>query len=291
MAAHLALAEASRLAEISQAYERVARHRTLYTLSLLGLCVLSIFGGLFVADQANSGGFWSGLDKFFDYPVELFMGAYEEGLLGLFALVLQYFPYLVETVNIALVSTLLAFFLGGALSFVSSRNLVSNRLTVAVMRRVMDIFRAFPEIVIALLLVLIFGPSPVAAVIAVTTHTIGALAEQFSEVNENCDLKAAEGIRSVGGNWMEQIRFGILPQVLPNFLSYTLLRLEVNVRASAILGFVGAGGLGAELKMVVDWNYGADILVIIFMLVLSITSIDYLSGWMRQKLIGQTGQV
>lgn len=291
MAAHLALAEASRLAEISQAYERVARRRTLYTLSLLGLCVLSIFGGLFVADQANSGGFWTGLGKFFDYPAELFIGAYEEGLVGLFALVLQYLPYLIETVNIALVSTLLAFFLGGVLSFVASRNLVSNRLAVAAMRRVMDIFRAFPEIVIALLLVLIFGPSPVAAVIAVTTHTIGALAKQFSEVNENCDLKAAEGIRSVGGNWLEQIRFGILPQVLPNFLSYTLLRLEVNVRASAILGFVGAGGLGAELKMVVDWNYGADILVIIFMLVLSITSIDYLSGWMRQKLIGQTGQV
>lgn len=78
---------------------------------------------------------------------------------------------------------------------------------------------------------------------------------------------------------------------MPNFLSYTLLRLEVNVRASAILGFVGAGGLGAELKMVVDWNYGADILVIIFMLVFSISSIDYLSGWLRQKLIGQAVQV
>ncbi|SFT88533.1 phosphonate transport system permease protein [Pseudovibrio denitrificans] len=291
MAAHLALAEASRLAEISQAYERVARRRTLYTITLLGLCALSIFGGLYIADEANSGGFWAGLDKFFDYPVELFVGAYEKGLVGLFGLVLQYLPYLLETVNIALVSTLLAFFLGGALSFVASRNLVSNRYIVGVMRRVMDIFRAFPEIVIALLLVLIFGPSPVAAVIAVTTHTIGALAKQFSEVNENCDLKAVEGIRSVGGNWLEQIRFGILPQVLPNFLSYGLLRLEVNVRASAILGFVGAGGLGAELKMVVDWNYGADILVIIFMLVISITSIDYLSGWMRQKLIGQTGQV
>ncbi len=291
MAARLALAEASRLAEISQAYERVARRRTLYTAALLGLGTSSILGGLYVADEANSGSFWGGLDKFFDYPIELFAGAYEKGLVGLFRLFLEYLPYLVETVNIALVSTVLAFFLGGALSFVASRNLVSNPLLVGVMRRVMDVFRAFPEIVIALLLVLIFGPSPVAAVIAVTTHTIGALAKQFSEVNENCGLKAVEGIRSVGGTWLDQMHFGVLPQVLPNFLSYTLLRLEVNVRASAILGFVGAGGLGAELKMVVDWNYGADILVIIFMLVASISFIDHLSGWLRQKLIDQTGQI
>ncbi|KZL16788.1 Phosphate-import permease protein PhnE [Pseudovibrio axinellae] len=291
MASYPALADASRLAEISQSYERVARNRTLYTLLLIALCALSISGGLYIADQANSGGFWTGLGKFFDYPAELFLGAYEKGGMGLFRLTLQYLPYLFETLNIALVSTLLAFFLGGALSFVASRTLVSNRLVVALMRRVMDVFRAFPEIVIALLLVLIFGPSPVAAVIAVTTHTIGALAKQFSEVNENCDLKAVEGIRSMGGNWFEQIRFGILPQVLPNFLSYALLRLEVNVRASAILGFVGAGGLGAELKMVVDWNYGADILVIIFMLVVSIALIDYLSGVLRHKLIGQSGQV
>lgn len=287
----MALTEASRLAEISQTYEQVARRRTLYTFFLLAVCALSIFGGLYIADEANSGGFWTGLDKFFDYPAELLVDAYEAGVGRLFGLVLHYVPYLFETINIAIVSTLIAFFLGGALSFVASRNLVSNGFVVAIMRRVMDIFRAFPEIVIALLLVLILGPSPVAAIIAVTTHTIGALAKQFSEVNENCDLKAAEGVRSVGGSWLEQIRYGILPQVMPNFLSYTLLRLEVNVRASAILGFVGAGGLGAELKMVVDWNYGADILVIIFMLVFSISSIDYLSGWLRQKLIGQAVQV
>ena len=291
MAAHLALADSSRLSEISQAYDRVTRQRTLYTLGLLVLCVFSIVGGLFVADEANSGSFWVGLSKFLDYPVDLFIGAYDKGLTGLGELVLHYLPYLLETINIAVVSTLLAFFLGGALSFVASRNLVANGYVVAAMRRIMDVCRAFPEIVIALLLVLIFGPSALAAVVAVTVHTIGALAKQFSEVNENADMKAVEGIRSVGGNWIEQVRFGVVPQVLPNFLSYALLRLEINVRASAILGFVGAGGLGAELKMVVDWNYGADILTIIFMLVISISAIDYFSGWLRGKLIGRTQTV
>ncbi|WP_068315850.1 phosphonate ABC transporter, permease protein PhnE [Pseudovibrio hongkongensis] len=289
MAARDFVAASPKLNEIELAYHRVSRQRNLYTLLLLAACVFAIFGGLMIANEANSGDFWVGLSQFFDYPVDLFVGAYEKGLAGLGSLVVHYFPFLLETLNIALVSTVIAFGLGGALSFVASRNLVQSRLLVFCMRRIMDVTRAFPEIVIALLLVLIFGPTPVAAVAAVTFHTIGALAKQFSETNENADMKSVEGIQSVGGNWFEQVRFGVLPQVLPNFFSYGLLRLEINVRASAILGFVGAGGLGAELKAVVDWNYGADILVIIFMLVISITTIDYLSGLVRRKLIGTAG--
>ncbi|MFN7168360.1 MAG: PhnE/PtxC family ABC transporter permease, partial [Pannonibacter sp.] len=119
----------------------------------------------------------------------------------------------------------------------------------------------------------------------------GALAKLFSEVNENADMKPVDGLKSVGATWGQQMRFGVLPQVLPNFLSYGLLRLEINVRASAILGFVGAGGLGAELKKVVDWNYTADISAIIVLLVAAVIGIDYLSGWARRALIGKTGTI
>ncbi|OKL43282.1 phosphonate ABC transporter, permease protein PhnE [Pseudovibrio exalbescens] len=276
------------LAEIEKDYERVARQRTTYTFLLLLVCTISIFGGFYVAEEANSGSFWGGLSSFWDYPYDIFAGAYERGW-GLFSLAAKYFPYLVETINIAIVSTLIGFFFSSILSFFASRNLMTNSLVVMVVRRFLDVTRAFPELVIALLLVLIFGPSPLAAIMAVTFHTIGALGKLFSESNENADMKAVEGLRSVGANWVEQMRFGILPQVLPNFFSYALLRLEINVRASAILGFVGAGGLGAELKMVVDWNYGADIFVIILMLVCAITAIDYFSSWVRHKLVGATG--
>ncbi|MDD7908347.1 MULTISPECIES: phosphonate ABC transporter, permease protein PhnE [Pseudovibrio] len=276
------------LAEIEKAYEQVARQRTTYTFLLLLVCLVSIVGGFYVAEEANSGSFWGGISSFGDYPYDILAGAYERGW-GLFSLVVKYFPFLVETLNIALVSTLVGFFFSSILSFFASRNLMTNRGVVFVVRRALDITRAFPELVIALMLVLIFGPSPIAAIMAVTFHTIGALGKLFSETNENADMKAVEGLKSVGANWVQQMRLGILPQVLPNFLSYALLRLEINVRASAILGFVGAGGLGAELKMVVDWNYGADIFVIIVMLVCAITAIDYFSGWLRRKLIGTSG--
>lgn len=281
---------AAELRQIESAYDRLSRRRSLYTVLLIAVALFSMVGGLIVADEANSGSFWGGLSSFFDYPADILRGTMEAGW-GWFALVAKYFPFLVETVNIAVLSTMVGFFLGGLLSFFASRNLVKNRIVVFAMRRIMDITRAFPELVIALLLVLVLGPTALSAVIAVAFHTIGALAKQFSEVNENSDMKPVDGLRSVGGNWAQQMRFGVLPQVLPNFLSYGLLRLEINVRASAILGFVGAGGLGAELKKVVDWNYGADISAIIVLLVAAITTIDYVSAWARRTLIGNVGTI
>ncbi len=288
MTVDIAPAGSLRLREIGEAYERLVRRRSAYTLLLLAVCLISIAGGLVVAEEANSGSFRSGLSSFFDYPAEILSGTIGAGW-GWFGLLAAYFPYLLETLNIALVSTLIAFVLGGLLSFVASRNLVKNKALVFMMRRIMDVTRAFPELVIALLMVLVFGPTALAAVIAVTFHTVGALAKQFSEINENADMKPVDGLKSVGATWLQQMRFGVLPQVLPNFLSYGLLRLEINVRASAILGFVGAGGLGAELKKVVDWNYGADISAIIVLLVAAIIAIDHVSAWARRSLIGKVG--
>ncbi|MCY1708891.1 phosphonate ABC transporter, permease protein PhnE [Pannonibacter sp. SL95] len=290
MSAQVTLTQNPRLREIGDAYERLSRSRSLYTVLLIVVCAVIIIGGFMVADEANSGSFWGGLSSFFDYPADIITGTYAAGW-GWFALVWSYLPFLVETINIAVLSTIIGFALGALLSFVASRNLVRNKLIVFCMRRVMDICRAFPELVIALVLVLSLGPTPLAAVIAVAFHTIGALAKLFSEVNENADMKPVDGLKSVGATWGQQMRFGVLPQVLPNFLSYGLLRLEINVRASAILGFVGAGGLGAELKKVVDWNYAADISAIIVLLVAAVIGIDYLSGWARRALIGKTGTI
>jgi phosphonate transport system permease protein len=87
------------------------------------------------------------------------------------------------------------------------------------------------------------------------------------------------------------MRFAVLPTVLPNFLSYGLLRLEINVRASAIIGFVGAGGLGQALKTNVDWKHGADVSAIMVLLIGSIIAIDYLSSWARRKLTGSAGVI
>lgn len=122
------------------------------------------------------------------------------------------------------------------------------------MRRLLDILRAVPEIVIALVLIFLLGGGPVPAMIAIALHTVGALGKLFSEVNENASLKPVEGLASTGGSWMQQMMLGVVPQVAPNYLSYALLRFEINIRASAILGFVGAGGIGYDLRNTMSWD-------------------------------------
>ena len=92
--------------------------------------------------------------------------------------------------------------------------------------------------------------------IAIAFHTGGALGKLFSEVNENADLKPVDGLHSTGANWTQRMLLGVVPQVAPNYLSYMLLRFEINIRASAILGFVGAGGIGYELKNAMSWGQG-----------------------------------
>jgi len=121
----------------------------------------------------------------------------------------------------------------------------------------------------------------------VSIHTIGALGKMYYEVIENADMKPDEGLRAAGGNWIERVRFGMVPQILPNFASYTLLRLEINVRASTIIGAVGGGGIGEELRLAISRGFGAKTLALLLLLFLTIIAVDQLSAWMRKKLVGE----
>jgi phosphonate transport system permease protein len=122
-----------------------------------------------------------------------------------------------------------------------------------VSRRFLEFCRGVPEILLALVFVFAVGIGPLAGVLAIAIHTTGALGKLFAEVNENASMRPVDGITAVGGNWFDEMRYGIVPQVLPNFFSYALLRFEINVRASSIVGFVGAGGIGQELNHVISF--------------------------------------
>jgi phosphonate transport system permease protein len=154
-------------------------------------------------------------------------------------------------------------------------------------RRIMDICRAIPEIVIALVLIFLLGGGPVPAMIAIAIHTAGALGKLFSEVNENASLKPVEGLESVGSSWGQRMWLGVIPQVGPNYVSYALLRFEINIRASAILGFVGAGGIGYELKNAMSWGQGRydEAAAIFLLLFITIVVVDQISSGMRDRLI------
>lgn len=200
---------------------------------------------------------------------------------------LQYLPSLIETINIAAVSTLVGVLAAGVLSLLATRGLARWPRMIPVFRRMMDAFRALPEIVVALVLIYILGPGPVPAMVAIAIHTTGAMGKLFSEVAENADVKPVEGLSSVGASWGQKMWLGVVPQVAPNWLSYALLRFEVNVRASAILGFVGSGGIGYELKVAMQWGGGRyDQVVAIFLLLfLTIVAIDQTSDRLRHRLV------
>lgn len=289
---------ALRIDDIAAAYESAERRRKLYSFALLLLAAVFLVWGLQVVDEANAGGFWARWPHVLDYPAEMLGEAIEAGWAWLAlpfetprhpALRVPYVWLLLETINIAIVATAISFLTGFVLCFFASANTMPYAWIRWPVRRVLDVTRAFPEIILALFLIYLIGQNAVVGVIAIAFHTVGALGKLFSEVVENADMRPGEGLQSAGGSWIQRIWFGIVPQVLPNFLSYTLLRLEINVRASAILGFVGAGGLGQALKVVVDVKYGADIAAILFMLIVTIFAIDYLSAVARRRLIGRGG--
>ncbi len=274
------------LSNPTESYLHQIRRKRLYGAILLILFVALMASGFHTAQDRNAGDFLSGLHQLPAFPAEVLSEAWANraDLPGLF---LQFLPSLLETINIAAAATLLGGLAGAVLALGSTRHLARFPLLTPLYRRTADIMRAIPEIVIALILIFILGGGPIPAVLAIAFHTAGALGKLFSESAENADLKPLEGLASTGASWAQQIWLGILPQVAPNWLSYALLRFEINIRASAILGFVGSGGIGYDLKLALQWGGGKyDQVVAIFaLLFLAIMTFDQLSSFARNRLV------
>jgi phosphonate transport system permease protein len=195
-----------------------------------------------------------------------------------------------ETSQMAVLGTLFGTAISLSLCFVAARNLSPSPWAYQLARRILEFCRTVPEIVFALIFVWAFGIGPLAGILAIIIHTAGANGKLFAEVAENADTSPMEGVRAAGGNWFERMRYGVLPQVLPNFMSYTLLRFEVNVRGASVLGFVGAGGIGEELYHVIAFNYYEEISAIVVLIILTVASIDLISERIRKGLSGADGR-
>jgi phosphonate transport system permease protein len=292
-------------------WSRLSAQRRFYTLIGIALIAAALTWSVWFADDSNAGHFFDRLPHLLDFLSWLVPKDWSDIWRALFDLASPnavpgeeynfplgrvylwgdfYFPeymyLMLTTINVALVATLVGFFAAVPLSFVAARNLTPSKPLRLVVKRTMELLRAFPEIVIAGLFSAILSIGPVAAIIAVGLHSIGALGKLFYEVVENADMGPDEGLRAVGGSWVTRMRFGTLPQVLPNFTSYALLRLEINVRASTIIGAVGGGGIGQELKLSISRGFGAKTLALVLLLFITIFAVDQFSGWLRQKLVG-----
>lgn len=277
-----------RTAEIQDAYIAMTRTKRMYGGIMMVIFIALMTSGFMLADSRNAGGFWDGILNIFQFPSEVLAEASQKVAL-IPALMWKFLPSMIETINIAGAATLVGGIAAIVLSLLSTRGLARFPRLIGIFRRIMDILRAIPEIVIALVLIFVLGGGPVPAMIAIALHTAGALGKLFSEVNENASLKPLEGLESVGANWSQRMMLGVVPQVAPNWLSYALLRFEINIRASAILGFVGSGGIGYDLKNAFSWGQGRydEVAAIFLLLFITIVLFDQLSSHYRNKLVGK----
>jgi phosphonate transport system permease protein len=152
-------------------------------------------------------------------------------------------------------------------------------------RRLMDSFRAINEIVFALLFVVAVGLGPFAGVMALFIHNTGIIAKLFSEAVEAIDPRPVEGIRATGASRLQEVIFGVVPQVIPLWSSYTLYRLETNVRSATVLGIIGAGGIGQTLYENIRSFQYSETAAVVIIIVVSVMLIDIVSSRLRRILV------
>jgi len=278
------------IAALEAAYNAaVARKRVRFVLGLVVLVVLLVIAGLgaevaprvFVEKIANFIGYFDRIlnldtgNRVWTDPAEWFWGWQ------------KWLKLLAETLLLSYVGTTIGAIGAFGLNFFAATNLSPHPALRFAVRRLLEFCRTVPSIVFALIFVIAFGLGPMAGVLAIAIHSIGALGKLYSEQAENIDMKPLEGVRSTGASWMSSVRFAVLPQVMPGFASYTLLRFEINVREASVMGFVGAGGIGQELVVAVRKFFYSDVSAILLMIVVTVFIIDICTGWLRGRLFGE----
>lgn len=289
MRSSIALLPEAQLRPLLDAYAASIRSRRWHTLVIF-LCIAVATLLSSVSAEVSPVRFFENFHRFPSYIVRLFhlengrpvWTDFGEWFWGLS----RWLRLLGETLLMAYVGTLLGALGAVMLCFFAAANVAPNRWIRIAVRRFCELCRTVPELVFALIFVIAFGLGPMAGVLAVVIHTMGALGKLFAEVVENIDMKPVEGITASGSSWPVAMRFGALPQTMSNFVSYGLLRFEVNVRSSAVMGFVGAGGIGQDLIEAIRKFYYSDVSAILVLIVITVAVIDSLTSVLRHRLIG-----
>jgi phosphonate transport system permease protein len=195
------------------------------------------------------------------------------------------FIKMLETIEIAIWGTLLSVILSLPLAWFAARNYTVNHFTYTLARGTISLLRSMPELIVALFLVLAYGFGPIAGVLALGLHAAGFLGKFYAEDIENADKKPQEALEAIGAGKLKTLWYGVMPQVVPQYIAYTLYILDRNVRMATVIGLVGAGGIGQELKGRFDmfqYDHVATILIAIFIVVFLL---DQFSARLRAKLI------
>ena len=284
------MAARDRLADFEQRYRAEIRTRRLWTVLSLAAFTLALAASM-VVSEFNLAKFAKGLPKALNYVVGTFPRLHFETLWADIAEwywgIRYWLRLLLETLLMGFVGTVAGGVVALLLCFSASRNLIENSVIYFVTRRVLEFLRTVPELVFALIFIYAFGLGPFAGVLAIAVHSAGSLGKLFAEVNENVDMRPIEGVRAAGGTWPMIMRLAVVPQALPNYASYLLLRMEINVRGAAVLGVVGAGGIGEDLYVAIRQFEYTDISAIMLLLIAMTAIIDIVCERIRYRLIGQ----
>ena len=204
-----------------------------------------------------------------------------------------YFPNamgaMIESLQIAWVGTVIGAVISLPLGFFGAKN-VSSGVVSNVMRQILNAIRAFPEVVLAIAIFIpIAGLGPVPGALAIGLHSVGTLGKLTAEVIEGIDPGPVEAARAAGGRSLQIQRWGVLPQVLPEVVAFWLYRFEINIRAAAILGIVGAGGIGFLLSETIRFTRFPQAGMAVIVVVVATIAVDTVSGWVRRRIIEGAG--
>jgi phosphonate transport system permease protein len=278
------------LTEFERAFSELRRARNTRT-ALGGALFVILFIGSAIVGNFNPMALVEGAPKLGEYVARtlptLRAGHLSEDLAYWLYGLPKWLDLMVETVLMAYLATLLGSAGAFVLGFFASRNLTPALWSFYLARRASEFFRTVPDLVFALIFVFAFGLGPLPGILAIAVHSLGANAKLFAEANENIDMGPVEGLRALGAGWVQIMAFAVTPQVLPNYASYVLWRFEINVRTAAVMGFVGAGGIGMELMTAVRSLYYEDISAILILIVLTVSLTDIACEKLRHTLIGR----
>ncbi|MCD6482483.1 MAG: phosphonate ABC transporter, permease protein PhnE [Candidatus Izimaplasma sp.] len=269
--------------------EKKKNKRKIYTLksgtqviepfSIIPIIILILIGFSIVAailTRVNIGMFFRNIDNFFDILFRMFPPN--------FAYLERVWKPMVDTIQMALLGSMLGSLFALPVALFASSNIIKNKYIIVTIRFLLSLLRTLPVLVYALLLTLIFGFGPFAGTIAISIFTFAIVSKMLFEKIETIDMGAFIAVESTGANKVNTFTTAVLPQIMPNYLSISLYSFEINIRYAAILGYVGAGGIGILLNDRMNWRAYSDVIVVLLVLLVVVISIESFSRYIRGRL-------
>jgi phosphonate transport system permease protein len=249
-------------------YERL----NVLNVTVLFFLLAVVFSSPVMEGSGRSLSYWANLTRFLGafFPPELSVTREAMAALG-------------ETFQVAVMATFFSIILSFPLAAAGSQN-IAPRWLVVVSRMMMNMIRTIPSLIWALIAVVVVGANPLAGVIALTFYSIGYLGKFFSDTFESVDTDIAKGLRAIGADPVQAFQHGMWPHAKPLICSYSLWMLEYNIRSAAIIGYVGAGGVGMLLHSYQEFRMWDKFATVLLMILVLVTVLDFLGEWVRRKV-------